>query len=442
MITSERSRERVNNARLLDELEGAWQRTDDIFAIVKTASLRQRPIDLRHPLTFYVGHLPAFTWNMLGRGVLERGPLNAEFDTLFDFGIDPDDDEAPTEAIDWPALDRIEAYRDRVRDFVRGAGDDVADRSGAHLLAENGRIFHVVLEHELMHHETLLYMLQELGPEHKLAPAWWSEPRTGAAADGARRAAIDAGPVTLGADFDALDFGWDNEFPQRSAQVEAFELATLPVTNAEYRAFVDAGGYEARELWEERGWDWTRRRDCRRPKDWTERDGKWLVRTMFEPVPFEAAAHWPVQVSHAEARAYARFHGARLPTEAELHRAAYGADGTDASAKRGNFDLRHHAPTPVGSFADGATSDGVQELFGNGWDWTATPFEAHAGFEDYMEGYRGYSKDFFDGDHFVLFGGSWAASKRLMRRSFRNWFRFNYPYPFTQFRLAWGDGVR
>jgi len=153
----------------------------------------------------------------------------------------------------------------------------------------------------------------------------------------------------------------------------------------------------------------------------------------------------PVYVSHAEASAYARWKGARLPTEAEYHRAAYGTPsgverpypwGDDLpDATRGLFDVRAFDPVAVGSFPAGASAFGVHDLIGNGWEWTSTPFAGFAGFTP-SAAYPGYSADFFDGRHFVMKGASPATATPLIRRSWRNWFQPHYPYPYAAFRLV------
>ncbi len=169
------------------------------------------------------------------------------------------------------------------------------------------------------------------------------------------------------------------------------------------------------------------------------------VRGLLEDVPFARAAPWPAMVSWAEAAAYAQWREARLPTEAEWHRAARGTPGGDErrwpwgdeppSDRHGSFHFRHASPVPVGSRPSGASAWGVQELVGNGWEWTSTPFAPFPGFEP-MPRYPGYSADFFDGKHFVLLGGSWATDETLLRPSFRNWFQPHYPYVFSKFRCA------
>ncbi len=136
-------------------------------------------------------------------------------------------------------------------------------------------------------------------------------------------------------------------------------------------------------------------------------------------------------MSWAEAAAYARWRGARLPTEAEWRRAAEGIPRPTA----GNVHFRHGSPVPVGSHPEGASAWGVLDLVGNGWEWTSSAFAPFPGFEP-MPRYPVYSADFFDGAHFVMLGGSWATDEALLRPSFRNWFQPHYPYVFSQFRCA------
>jgi len=416
-------------------LERAWRRSDRIFELLDPAALLTRPIALRQPFIFYLGHLPAFAWNHLGRRGLGLPAFAPELDGLFERGIDPPDDLEGVDAPEaWPQLATVLDYRERVRESLEPHLADAALR-GALLM---------VLEHELMHHETLLYMMLRLPHELKRAP---QEARC-FVFDGAarpRRVTLAGGAVRLGAAPGSLDFGWDNEFPEARAVVADFEIDATPVRQSEFLEFVEAGGYRDRRLWNDEAWAWISRRDHGQPAFWTETEHGFTCRTLFTDVALEAAADWPVYVMWCEAAAFARFQGLRLPTEAEYVRAAFGT--TDGPTRaypwgdrppdgvRANVGLRRWAPTPVGSCAGGATPDGVLDLVGSGWEWTATPFAPFDGFAP-LPGYPGYSADFFDGRHYVLRGGSWATDDRLVRSSFRNWFQPHYPYVFAQFRCV------
>ena len=247
----------------------------------------------------------------------------------------------------------------------------------------------MVIEHELMHQETLLYMLQELALDRKVRPAWLPRDVTGRGRPPAT-VQVPAGTATLGAAFTDLAFGWDNEFPPAQVFVPGFRIDETPVTNGQFLAFVDDGGYGRRELWAADDWGWNREETLAHPRVWTNQDGRWLYRGLFDLLPLERVMDWPVYVSLAEARAYARWRGLRLPTEAEFHRAAFGDPrgperafpwGAGAPGERhGNFDFRHWAPTPVGTYPEGASAWGVYDLVGNGWEWTETPFDGLCGF--------------------------------------------------------------
>ena len=432
-----------------DRFKSAWARTDALFRLVAQDAMLARPISLRHPFIFYLGHLPAFAWNHLCRGVLGRSSFHSHFDEIFDRGIDPDvDDPAlchphPTVPDRWPNVGEVIAYRDQIREAVLDALPEVEACASRDVMAQHGRVCEMTLEHEVMHQETLLYMVQQLPAEARIRPSAWPSPVRGG---GPRVDAIDVegGPATLGAPFESLGFGWDNEFPEIRVDVPGFVIDALPVTNTQFFYFVENGGYDCPDFWSEEDWIWKTGMRLKHPLSWTVRDGDVVCRTLFDEVPLLEARDWPMSVSLAEARAYARWSGARLPTEAEFHRAAYGQpDGGERSypwgedppsAEHGNFDFTSWAPTPTGSHPRGVSAWGVHELVGNGWEWTETVFGPFPGFRAYIPAYPGYSADFFDGKHYVLKGASWATDKALLRRSFRNWYQARYPYVFTKFR--------
>ena len=430
-----------------ERLRACWSRSDEIFDLVEPDALHEQPIALRHPLIFYLGHLPAFAWNQICRGVLEMPSFRSEFDSFFERGIDPmgvDEHESSTE---WPAIDEVIQYRDRVRQELMDAIGPVAERAGRDPLAERGRIFEVAIEHELMHQETLQYILQQLPFDHKRRPVPMPPCRFEGAATSAT-VTVGGGPVVLGADFDAIPFGWDNEFPELELEVGDFVIDRTPVRNSEFEEFVEDGGYERPELWRDEDWRWRQRVGLDQPVLWTRDDNGLAYRTLFDSFALDRVADWPVYVSHAEAEAFCRWRGGRLATEAEFHRAAFTKPdggvraypwGDERPAQRhGNFDFRHWAPTPVGCFADGDSAWGVAELVGNGWEWTDSVFEPYPGFSAYIQTYPGYSADFFDGLHHLMLGASWATPSQLVRRSFRNWFQRHYPFMFAKFRCVSG----
>jgi len=417
-------------------LEDAWRRSDRIFDLLDPAAFYRRPIALRQPFLFYVGHLPAFGWNQVLGGLLGRESPQPEFDQLFARGIDPVgvDRYEPDRPDAWPTIAQTLAYRDRVRSALRSAVAEVGARAGSDVLAGHGRVLHLVLEHELMHHETLLYMAQQLDRSLVRRPGYLPSYRFDGAPSPGRRA-VPGAQVTLGASFDRVPFGWDNEFPESLHEVLPFQMDRTPVRNSEWLAFMRAGGYERPELWTADGWAWKERTGHRSPVFWRNVCGAWRYLTLFDDLPIDQVADWPVYVSWAEADAYARWSGGMLPSEAEFHRAADGVRWGDPAT--GNFDFQQWAPEPVGRNPDGESVFGVRDLVGNGWEWTRSVFAPFPGFTAWARTYPGYSADFFDGSHYVMLGASWATDRALVRRSLRNWFQPHYPYVFAKFRCVY-----
>jgi ergothioneine biosynthesis protein EgtB len=428
-----------------------WARSDRLFGIVAPEAMLERPIALRHPFIFYVGHLPAFAWNQVCRGVLGCASFNRHFDEIFDRGIDPDVDD-PTQCHPhsevpptWPELKEVLAYRDQVREAILASLHEVPAYAATDVMARNSRVLRMAIEHESMHQETLLYIIQRLDFAAKSRPDAFPGYTFGQGAP-STVVSVHEGSATLGSRFDDLAFGWDNEFPSMTVRVPAFAIDATPVTNAQFQAFVESGAYDSRHFWAEADWAWKTTVELRHPLCWVRDQGLWQYRTLFDLVPLSRVADWPVYASLAEAQAYARWSGGRLPTEAEYHRAAYGQPGggerpfpwgtAGPTSEHGNFDFTCWSPDPVGSHPRGASAWGVHELVGNGWEWTATPFAPYPEFSAYIPGYPGYSADFFDGKHFVLKGGSWATDRDLLRRSFRNWYQARYPYVFAKFRCV------
>jgi len=439
MAFAENCRAPRESSEFADRFLTVWSRSDQLFDTAKQQALLSKPIAYRHPFIFYVGHLPAFAWNQICAGVLHWPSINPLFDDIFSRGIDPDVDSGschahPEVPQNWPALAAVLGYRDRVRAAVLDSIEEVCARGADDVMAENGRVFHMVLEHEYMHQETLLYMIQALADEMKIRPrelrCYCFKP-----APPRQSVTVPGGCARLGADFAELVFGWDNEFPAVELYVNEFAIDSLPVTNQEFLEFVLAGGYDEPCFWQPSDWAWRRQSGAAHPQFWQKQNGEWLYRTVFDRLPLKQVGSWPIYASLAEARAFAAWRGARLPTEGEFHRAAYAGGGTRGRCN-GNLDFRNWSPVPVGFYAEDANTFGVRDLIGNGWEWTQSEFRGFPGFEPYLTNYREYSADFFDGKHFVLKGASWATDAALARPSFRNWYQAHYPYVFAKFRCV------
>lgn len=434
--------ERANSARnLLAALAESRSVTDRLFHVVRDDTFYERPIPARHRIIFYLGHLEAFDWNLIAGHALDVKSFHPEFDRLFAFGIDPVGGGLPTDQpSEWPSREEIEQYNRRVRQTLDETLGKVSFSSPDQPLLRDGYILNVAIEHRWMHAATLAYMLHQLPLERKLAQPAAPAPAPSRVAP--RMVEIPAGTATLGRKRND-GFGWDNEFDIHEEKVPAFAISNLNVTNGQFLEFIGADGYEERRFWTDADWEWKTSEDIRHPLFWRRHKDKWFYRGMFEEVPLPLDL--PVYVSHAEAAAYARWAGKALPTEAQFHRAAYGTpDGTEREypwgeeapgERHGNFDFRRWDPVAAGSFPSGASAFGVEDLVGNGWEWTSTVFGPFAGFEPFPF-YPGYSANFFDGQHYVMKGGDARSAACLLRRSFRNWFQPRYPYVYAAFHCV------
>ncbi|HXG88745.1 MAG TPA: SUMF1/EgtB/PvdO family nonheme iron enzyme [Vicinamibacterales bacterium] len=429
-------------------------RTAQLFDLLTDEAYYAQPISLRHPIVFYEGHLPAFSLNTLVKKALHRPGLDEHLERLFARGIDPDEaSDASGKPFAWPE-------RGRVKEFVAAADALVLDAlahadlevTGDPLLDRSDAVF-TILEHEAMHQETLLYMWHRLPFEQKRRPDYYRVVGTGTGTlpgtgggNTHDEVMVPAGAARLGATRGEIPFGWDNEFGSVDLAVESFAIDRRNVTNADFLAFVNDGGYRRSELWTSDDWQWLQEHRVLHPAFW-ERDGEsWQWRGMFERFPLPP--EWPVYVSYAEASAYARWRRRRLPTEAEFDRAAFGSPTGDArrfpwgndapTAAHGVFDFTTWDPQPVGSHPRGRSAWGIDDLVGNGWEWTSSIFRPFPGFAA-SASYPEYSADFFDESHYVMKGGSPATAQELLRPTFRNWFRPRYPYVYATFRTVRED---
>jgi iron(II)-dependent oxidoreductase len=415
-----------------------------LFRLASERDLRVSPGFGYRPILWHLAHIGVFEAYWLLQKIQGLSAPDERYERVFDPIKTPRE-----ESKNLPARVEMEDYMRRVRDGALACLERF-DFDSADPLRRDGYVFRLVLEHERQHQETLAYLLQLLDPEKKRRPD--ADARIEARAPHGfvetttprDMVSIPSGAFLMGATWDS--FAYDNEYPVREVFVPAFKLARVPVTNAEFARFVAEDGYARRELWSEEGWHWREKENWTRPLDW-RREGAdgWSVRGMFEACALEAE-HPVTGISWHEAESYARFAGKRLPTEAEWEKAA-SWDGerkrrfawgdeepTDALC---NFGLKRWGTTPVGSFPEGASHYGCLDMNGNVWEWTSTPFDAFDGFEPFP--YPEYSQEWFDGDHRVLKGGSWATSASVLRTSFRNFFRRHFRIAFAGLRLAEDD---
>ncbi len=373
------------------------ERTLTLIEPVSYDELTRVHSTLMSPLVWDLGHIAAFEDLWLCEQVGGLGPLREGLWEVYDAAETPRAGRG-----DLPYLGPEEALD--YLDEVRGRALSVLDR-----VAPDPFLWEMVVQHEAQHNETMLQTLQ-LAEPGVYAPARRATRAVPQERPGTLR--VEAGAYSIG--FRGEGFAYDNERPCHEVELEAFEIDSAPVTAGEFLEFIEDGGYGRRELWSTEGWTLNRQEGWQRPLYWTD-DGRERSFERIEPIdPDRPVMH----VSWYEADAYARWRGARLPTEFEWERAA-----RLHGEPPGNLDQLDFGPGPAGPF------------LGDCWEWTASEFRGYPGFRAYP--YREYSEVFFGPAYKVLRGASWATRPHVARESFRNW---DYPQRrqiFAGFRCAW-----
>jgi gamma-glutamyl hercynylcysteine S-oxide synthase len=365
-----------------------------------------------NPFLWEVGHVGWFQEFWTLRHARGRPPLLANGDALYDSAKVAHDTRW-----DLPLLSRQDtlAYLETVLGAtVEALGTPPDPHAYFHRLA---------LFHEDMHDEAFTYTRQTLAHP---APAFPTGRRAPGGGPLRGDAFVPGARFLLGATRDE-PFAFDNEKWAHPVDVAPFHMARAPVTNEEYAAFVDEGGYRQERWWSAAGWRWRTGSAAEHPVYWQRGDaGRWWVRRFAEVQPL--APHEPViHVCWFEAEAFCRWAGRRLPTEAEWELAAatpqkrrfpWGNEPPDDS--RANLDGSARGPVDVGCHPAGDSAYGCRQMIGNVWEWTASDFQPYPGFV--VDPYKEYSEPWFASPHKVLRGGCWATRGRLLRNTWRNFY--------------------
>lgn len=420
--------------RIAEVLTRARARTTALTDAVDEAELVAQHSPLMSPLVWDLAHIGNQEELWLVRDVGGREPVRADIDHLYDAF-----QHARADRPALPLLDPAQArgYVGTVRDKVW----DVLDSSplAGNRLVDSGFAFGMIAQHEQQHDETMLATHQlRAGAAVLTAP-----PAPAARVAVGAEVVIPAGEFTMGTTADP--WALDNERPEHRVHVPAFAIDAAPVTNAQYQAFIDDGGYRRPELWSARGWAHRTEAELTAPQFWErDADNRWWRRVFgtLQPVrPQQPVVH----VCWFEAEAFANWAGKRLPTEAEWEKAARFDPATGRSHRypwgdaepdetTANLGQRHLEPADVGAYPAGASPLGVHQLIGDVWEWTASGFDPYPGFAAFP--YREYSEVFFGGDYRVLRGGSFGTDPVACRSTFRNWDHPIRRQIFAGFRLA------
>lgn len=394
----------VEASQLASWVRDARARTIALYGDLDDGELAVPYLRIINPPVWELGHVAWFQEYWVLREALGHAPIHRGGDALWNSAVIAHADRwtapLPSRAA---TLEYLAVVRDRVLDAL---ADDVDAKLRYFTLLS---VFH-----EDMHGEAFAYTRQTRGlrapPLPHLVPT--DELAAGALAGDVT---IPSGTYRIGAERTDNGFVFDNEKWAHDVQLGRFSIARAPVTQREYATFVDAGGYEERSFWTDEGWAWRTQAGAIAPLYWRRDDeGRWERRIFDRWVRLDTQWDRPViHVGAYEAEAFCAWARRRLPTEAEWEVAARGA------AIAGNLGLAIDDTVDVAAFAEHDSEWGCRQMFGNVWEWTATPFGPYAGFE--RDPYKEYSEPWF-GDHRVLRGGCFVTQPRLLRPTWRNFY--------------------
>lgn len=416
-----------------DKTTALFERLFD--CLVNDEAFLVRPEPLRHPHIFYFGHTAVFYINKLNAAGLIDTRINPEFESMFAVGVDEMswDDLDPTH-YDWPTAAAVRDYRARMKTLVREVIATLPIKMPVRWLDPAWAIL-MGIEHERIHLETSSVLMRQTALEYLKPPgdpvhAFWARCNETGEAPVNELIPVPGGRVRLGKARDHNQYGWDNEYGHHEAEIAPFKASRYLVSNAEYLAFVEAGGYETPEWWTEEGRNWLAYRKPQHPIFWRRAGDGWRYRAMLEEIPMPW--NWPVDVNWLEAKAYCNWLSARsgkslrLPTEDEWVRLLDHSGIPDEpywDRAPGNINLEYWASAcPVDRFR---FKDGFCDVIGNVWQWTETPIYAFAGFEVHPW-YDDFSTPTFDDKHNLIKGGSFISTGNEANRHSRYAFRRHF----------------
>ena len=396
------------------------------------ATLTTQHSPLMSPLVWDLAHIGNQEELYLLRLLAGRPSLlGAAVDDLYDAFQHP-----RAERPSLPLLDPVAA-----RSYIA----DVRDRALAELATRTGDpdaefSAALVAQHEVQHVETMLATHQLRAGQALLGAG--CAPPSNRALHGHDGVEVPAGPCVIGVSGEDEPWSLDNERGPHVVDLPAFRIGRTPVTNAEWQQFIDDGGYDDSRHWSAAGWAHRQTEGLRAPMSWRTDGTRVRFGIVEELDPDDLVQH----VGYWEAEAFARWAGARLPTELEWEKACcwdptlgrrrrwpWGDDPPSAAtATLGGSALR---PAPAGALPASASAYGMEQAIGDVWEWTSSHLSPWPAFVPMV--YATYSAPFFGADHYVLRGGSWATGLPAVRPSFRNWDLPQRRQIFTGVRLAW-----
>jgi len=401
-----------------------------VFEVLKDETVFYKQSELtRHPMIFYFGHTATFYINKLIYMQVIEERINADFESIFAIGVDEMEwDDLESSNYKWPKVEEVREYRNRVKELVEKLIDTLEFTLP---IQEDSPLWIILMgiEHEKIHIETSLVLHRQMPLEFVQDIEAFSLCLKSANAPKNEMIKINASSVKLGKYKSHHLYGWDNEYGVYEEDVAAFETSKYLVSNGEYMAFVEDGGYENEKFWDKEGLAYLQNSGAKHPAFWIYEDGVYRYRALTNEM--EMPLDWPVEVNALEAEAFCRYKSEKegitysLPSESEyaaIYKQAGVEDIPAFDEKTANLNFAHHSSSvPVNTFA----FNGIYDVVGNVWQWSKTPIRAFEGFEVH-KAYDDFSVPTFDEKHALILGSSWASSGNIITKHSRYAFRKHF----------------
>jgi len=416
----------ISSYKLEEYFQNTWDLTELLFSSIKdNESYYFNPDSRRHPLIFYYGHVAAFYVNKLKAAGLYSESINPHFENLFAVGVDPSTKD-DLEKHGWPNYQEVVAFRAEVKKIVLSIIQSECLPKSIDWDSTYWSLL-MAIEHERIHFETSSVLIRQYAVELVQKPKGWIYKIENEFKPEVEFINVESGYVQLGRPSNSVMYGWDNEYGRKQVDVKSFAVTKNMITNAEYLEFIESGGYKTRGFWTEAGWNWIKKQNIFLPKFWLIREDKYYLRAMFDEI--EMPWNWPVEVIAHEAEAFCRWKGKnyRLLFECEwkLLTDHYFKNELLDFDNYGKFNTNFSfgSPSPAGYFS--SNTDLPNDLLGNVWEILSDDFYPLDGFKEHPF-YKDFSVPFFDSDHGMMAGGSWASTGNSASRYYRLWFRRDF----------------
>lgn len=404
----------------------SYKMYEKLFELLKNKNdIYERPNPLRQPLVFYYGHTATFFINKMLLSKLIDKPLNPHFESMFAIGVDEMSwDDNNKNNYTWPMVEEVQKYRDDVCDIVLEAIDNIELTFPINWHSPIWAIL-MGIEHEKIHLETSSVLLRELDlkyikPNSYFAPSYDEKemifPKN-------EMIDIKGGEVKISKNTNDSDFyGWDNEYGSHSSHVDDFKVSKYLVSNGEFKEFVEDGGYSQDEFWLDDALNWKNETKAKMPFFWSKQNGKYFLRQISSIT--ELALNLPAEINGYEAEAFLAWlnnknnTSYRLISEDEYYKLI---NLVDESENKANLNLEFTSALPVDTY----NFNGVYDIIGNVWQWSATCIYPFDGFRPHKI-YEDFTMPTFDNKHFLIKGGSFMSSGNLALKESRYAFRKHF----------------